>query len=65
MEKNHVKGEAGLDVAEIIVQENSFIETLARELEEHVQKINHNKLLLSDPDGTHQSNQIKLVLAKS
>lgn len=36
--KAHVKGEAGLDVFEIIVPDSSFIETLTRELEEYVQK---------------------------
>ena len=49
--KAHIKGEAGLDVSEIIVPDDSFIETLARELEDYVQKTNQNELLLSDPDG--------------
>jgi len=49
--KAHTKGEAGLDVSEIVVSDNSFIETLAKELEDHVQKTNQNELLLSDPDG--------------
>ena len=44
----HKKNEAGLDVFEIIVQDSSFIETLAQELECNVQK---NELLLTDPDG--------------
>jgi catechol 2,3-dioxygenase len=49
--KTHMKGEAGLDVFEIIIPDNSFIETLAQELEDHVQKSNQNELLLCDPDG--------------
>jgi len=49
--KVHIKGEVGLDVFEIMVPDNSFIETLARELEDYVQKTNQNELLLSDPDG--------------
>jgi len=49
--KTHLKGESGLDVFEIIVQDSSFIETLAQEFEDHVQKRNSNKLLVSDPDG--------------
>jgi catechol 2,3-dioxygenase len=49
--ETHVKGEEGLDVFEIMVPDNSFIETLAQELEDHVQKTNQNELLLSDPDG--------------
>ncbi len=47
----HVKGEIGLDAFEIIVPDSSFIETLAQELKEHVQRVNQNELLLSDPDG--------------
>jgi hypothetical protein len=46
-----VKGEIGLDAFEIIVPDSSFIETLAQELEEQVQKVNQSELLLSDPDG--------------
>jgi len=49
--KSHVKGEAGLDIFEITVPDNSFIENLAHELEGHVQKRNRNELSLSDPDG--------------
>lgn len=49
--KAHVKGEVGLDVFEIMVPDSSFIETLTQEFEEHIKKINHNELLLSDPDG--------------
>jgi catechol 2,3-dioxygenase len=49
--KVHIKGERGLDLFEIIIPDNSFIETLAQELEEHVQKTNQNELLVSDPDG--------------
>jgi catechol 2,3-dioxygenase len=49
--KPHLQGEAGLDVFTISVQENSTIETLARELRDHVQKRDTNELLLSDPDG--------------
>jgi len=47
----HIKGEVGLDVFEIIVSDNSFIETLAQELEDHAQKSNQNELSLCDPDG--------------
>jgi catechol 2,3-dioxygenase len=56
--KTHVKGESGLDVFEIMVQDSSFIETLAQEFEGHVQKRNRNELLVSDPDGI-------LILIKS
>jgi len=49
--KTHVKGEVGLDVFEIIVPDSSFIDTLTREFEDQIQKINDNELLLSDPDG--------------
>ena len=49
--KTHVKGEAGLDVFEILVPDSSFLDILTKELEEHVQKTDHNELLLSDPDG--------------
>lgn len=48
--KAHVKGDIGLDVFDITVPNKSFIETLTRELEDHVQKTNQNELLLSDPD---------------
>lgn len=56
--KSHIKDESGLDVLEIRVPDSSFIETLAREFAGHVQKINQNELLLSDPDGI-------LILIKS
>lgn len=56
--KAHVKGDIGLDVFDITVPNKSFIETLTRELEDHVQKTNQNELLLSDPDGI-------LILIKS
>lgn len=49
--KNHLKDEEGLEVFEIIVPDNSFIETLGRKLEDHVLQSSQKGLLLSDPDG--------------
>jgi catechol 2,3-dioxygenase len=49
--KAHVKDESGLDVFMIRVPESSFIETLAQEFEDNIQKRDRNELLMSDPDG--------------
>jgi catechol 2,3-dioxygenase len=49
--KTHVKGEVGLDTFQIMLPDSFFLDILAKELEEYVQKANRNELLLSDPDG--------------
>lgn len=49
--KPHLKGDTGLDIFEIIVSDYSIIEKLEHDLKGHVQKVNPNQLLLTDPDG--------------
>jgi catechol 2,3-dioxygenase len=48
--RTHVKGEAGLDLFEIIVPE-SFIETIQKGFGDKIQERKKNQLLISDPDG--------------
>lgn len=49
--KAHVQDEFGLDVFMIRVPDSFFIETLTQEFKDHVQKMDRNELLVSDPDG--------------